>query len=98
MSEVRFLGPSTPAFAAGGPASGQFLAALQALVGAITSENAALTSLTSAVIAQLLPRLQLSEIAAPATPVTGFVLYVDSADHKLKAKGSSGTVTILANP
>ena len=36
---------------------------------------------------------------APATPAANtFVLYVDSADTKLKAKGPSGTVTILANP
>lgn len=40
----------------------------------------------------------LHPIAAPATPSTGFFLYVDVADGKLKAKGSSGTVTALAVP
>jgi hypothetical protein len=44
--------------------------------------------------------LILREISAGAvgTPATGFAIYVDSADHKLKAKGRSGTVTSLANP
>jgi hypothetical protein len=37
-------------------------------------------------------------IAAPATPSTGYILFIDSADNKLKAIGSSGTVTILAVP
>lgn len=41
----------------------------------------------------------LNPIAAPPQPSSGeMVLYVDSADNKLKAKGSSGTVTILAVP
>jgi len=31
-------------------------------------------------------------------PTAGFYLYVDPADHILKAKGASGTVTSLANP
>jgi hypothetical protein len=31
-------------------------------------------------------------------PSSGFFLYVDPADHKLKVRGSSGTVTTLANP
>jgi hypothetical protein len=35
---------------------------------------------------------------APGTPAVGFVVYLDSADGKLKVKGSSGTVTILAVP
>lgn len=36
---------------------------------------------------------------APATPAAGtFVIYMDSADNKLKAKGPSGTITILASP
>lgn len=44
--------------------------------------------------------LVLSESAEPATPTGNakFVLYVDQADGKLKAKGASGTVTPLANP
>ena len=40
----------------------------------------------------------LKPVTAPGTPSTGSALYVDSADNKLKAKGSSGTVTTLANP
>jgi hypothetical protein len=37
--------------------------------------------------------------AAPETPGPGtFYLYMDKADNKLKAKGPSGTVTILGNP
>lgn len=36
---------------------------------------------------------------APTTnPATGFVWYVDPADNKLKARGSAGTITILAVP
>jgi len=37
--------------------------------------------------------------APAANPVAGsFILYVDPADNKLKARGSSGTITNLANP
>lgn len=45
-------------------------------------------------------KLVMAPIAEPATPTNaaGFVLYVDQADGKLKAKGASGTVTPLANP
>jgi hypothetical protein len=35
---------------------------------------------------------------APASPATGFVIYTDTADGKLKAKAHTGTVTILASP
>src|SRR5580692_630250 len=34
--------------------------------------------------------------SAPATPASGGVLYVDTADGALKFKGSSGTVTTIA--
>ncbi len=35
----------------------------------------------------------------PSTdPVDGFILYVDPADDKLKARGNTGTITILALP
>lgn len=35
----------------------------------------------------------------PSTdPVDGFILYVDPADDKLKARGPGGLVTVLANP
>jgi hypothetical protein len=38
-------------------------------------------------------------VAAPATPPSGmYYVYVDSADGKLKAKGSNGTITVLASP
>lgn len=37
-------------------------------------------------------------VAAPAAPTAGFFLYVDVADHKLKAIGPGGTITPLANP
>jgi hypothetical protein len=36
--------------------------------------------------------------AAPPAPATGFTLYVDEADGKLKAIAASGTVTVLASP
>lgn len=36
-------------------------------------------------------------VTAPATPVTGFVLYVDQSDGHLKAKKSTGAVTVLAS-
>lgn len=34
----------------------------------------------------------------PNNPTLGFQIYVDPADHKLKAKGASGTITTLALP
>jgi hypothetical protein len=40
--------------------------------------------------------LALTPQAEPATPASGGVLYVDSADGALKFKGSSGTVTTIA--
>jgi hypothetical protein len=42
--------------------------------------------------------IKLDPITAPGTPTIGFVIYCDSSDGKLKAKSSSGTVTVLANP
>lgn len=33
-----------------------------------------------------------------SNPTAGFYLFVDPADHALKARGASGTVTTLANP
>ena len=41
----------------------------------------------------------LTPITAPASPATGWLLYVDSGDgNKLKAKASTGTVVTLATP
>jgi hypothetical protein len=40
--------------------------------------------------------LALTPQAEPATPASGGVLYVDSADGALKFKGASGTVTTIA--
>ncbi len=43
----------------------------------------------------------LSEVACvipTSNPTSGFFIYVDPADHKLKCRGPSGTVTTLANP
>jgi hypothetical protein len=40
--------------------------------------------------------LALTPQSQPATPASGGVLYVDSADGALKFKGSSGRVTIIA--
>ena len=38
-------------------------------------------------------------VAAPSTPPSGvFYLYMDASDNKMKAKGPSGTTTILALP
>jgi hypothetical protein len=42
--------------------------------------------------------ITLNPMTAPPTPTTGFILYCDQVDGKLKAKSSSGTVTVLANP
>jgi hypothetical protein len=40
--------------------------------------------------------LNLEPTAAPANPSTGFVIYVDGTDGDLKAKSSTGIITILA--
>ena len=40
----------------------------------------------------------LAPIAAPGSPASGFRLFVDVADGKLKAKASTGTITNLASP
>lgn len=40
--------------------------------------------------------LALTPQSEPATPASGGVLYVDSADGALKFKGSSGTVSAIA--
>lgn len=37
-------------------------------------------------------------VVAPPAPTSGFVIYCDAADGKLKARASSGTITTLANP
>lgn len=42
--------------------------------------------------------LKVATTAPASTPTSTFVLYVDPADSKLKAKGPSGTVTPLADP
>ncbi|GAG75205.1 unnamed protein product, partial [marine sediment metagenome] len=42
--------------------------------------------------------INLDPTPAPGAPTTGFILYCDSADGKLKAKSSAGTVTVLADP
>lgn len=42
--------------------------------------------------------INLDPVSEPSSPTTGFILYCDSADGKLKAKSSIGTITILANP
>lgn len=42
--------------------------------------------------------INLDPISEPDAPTTGFILYVDSVDGDLKAKSSTGGVTVLANP
>lgn len=42
--------------------------------------------------------INLDPITEPNNPSTGFVIYCDSADGALKAKASTGTITVLANP
>ena len=42
--------------------------------------------------------INLDPRSEPSNPTTGFVIYCDSADGKLKAKSSAGTVSVLANP
>jgi hypothetical protein len=60
--------------------------------GAITTSSGTLTLSSNSGGVTLTP------VTAPASPASGFTIYVDSADSKLKAKSSGGTVTILANP
>lgn len=44
----------------------------------------------------LFPKVLIVEGSAPASPASGNqALYIDSADHKLKRKNSSGTVTAI---
>lgn len=40
--------------------------------------------------------INLDPISEPSSPTTGFVIYCDSADGDLKAKASTGTITVLA--
>ena len=40
----------------------------------------------------------LQPIVAPATPLTGMIIYVDIVDNKLKSLASTGVITILALP
>ena len=42
--------------------------------------------------------INLDPITEPGTPSSGFVIYADSVDGKLKAKASTGAVTVLAKP
>jgi hypothetical protein len=60
-------------------------------IGSVAPSSGAFTTLTT-------PAEYILPSTAPATPRTGFVVYVDSSDNKLKAKGANGTVTILALP
>ena len=60
--------------------------------GAITTSSGTLTLSSNSGGVTLPP------VTAPASPASGFTIYVDSADSKLKVKSSGGTVTILANP
>jgi hypothetical protein len=87
MSEVR-----------GGPPPGQFLQALQQVALSINAQAAALNSVAQAAAPVPASMIQLAEIGVPAAPTAGFVIYVDAADHRLKARGSAGTITTLANP
>jgi len=41
--------------------------------------------------------INLDPIIEPNNPSSGFIIYCDSADGNLKAKSSSGTITILAS-
>lgn len=42
--------------------------------------------------------LKCAPIDAPLDPTSGFVIYCDLADGKLKAKSSAGIITVLALP
>jgi hypothetical protein len=42
--------------------------------------------------------INLDPIAEPTNPSTGFIIYCDTADGTLKAKASTGTITVLATP
>jgi hypothetical protein len=43
--------------------------------------------------------ITLPAVSEPTTPASGFFhIYMDATDNKLKAKGPSGTVTVLAKP
>lgn len=40
----------------------------------------------------------LPQSSAPTKPLSGWVLYCDGVDGKLKAIAASGTIVVLANP
>ena len=42
--------------------------------------------------------ITLDPVDEPDSPTTGFILYCDSSDGTLKAKSSTGTITVIANP
>ena len=91
MSEERFFG-------SGGPPPSQFLQALITINTALNGQSAALNALLAAVLPTPLPMLVLAEIAVPAAPASGAILFVDAADHRTKIIGRSGTITVLALP
>jgi len=42
--------------------------------------------------------IYVTPVTAPSTPTGKFIIFMDTADKKLKALGSSGTTTVLAVP
>ena len=91
MSDPRFSGGVPPAIQ-GGPATAQFLGAFQQMEQTF---NAILLALQQMVGIRPASQIALSEIAAPAAPASGAILYVDSTTHLLMAVDSVGNRVAL---
>ena len=100
-SDIRYTPTSTPGYAGMEilPGSGfLFYANPGASTAGATITPTVRMGLSSTELA-LSVLLQCNSMTAPGTPAAGkFYVYMDSSDSKLKAKGPSGTVTILALP
>lgn len=46
----------------------------------------------------LVDTVNLPPSTAPANPASGWVIYCDTSDGKLKAKASTGTIVVLGTP
>lgn len=77
--------------------SNHCLVAADSSIAAVSIGSASVVTIVAGPLTA--PQISLSAESAPGTPGAGkFTIYVDSADNKLKAKGPSGTVTIIALP
>jgi hypothetical protein len=74
------------------------LGASVTIINPVCSTSVGDFGLESASVASQGALALLQPIPAPHAPASGFVLYVDQADGRLKAIGPKGTVTVLASP